>query len=239
MDPSRSIVPTASVTLHAVATAADLCRLTNAAGVYYVQRHAGWAILRPRLSPPDSSHFKFRPSPWKWVRRALQRHAARRCRSSNVTVMEAAPDLELTTSEGEGVIHSSQTNALPVNGRYWASLMALIPGAVSSGTGTQNASDSQASREDNNFRFDGVGATGLNHRSSKNRRACNFRSNRLQSSRRAARSTARMWAAWPAGPVSIVSKSGSNEFHGSAYEYLRNVSSCQGVRLHRRSRRFG
>ena len=84
--------------------------------------------------------------------------------SSNVTVVEATPNLNLTTAEVGGVIQGNQTDALPVNGRYWASLMALIPGAISSGTGTQDAIRfAGLSQEDNNFRFDGVDATGLNH----------------------------------------------------------------------------
>ena len=78
--------------------------------------------------------------------------------------MDAAPDLNLTNAEVGGVITGSQTEELPVNGRYWASLEALIPGAISAGTGTQDPIRfSGLSQEDNNFRFDGVDATGLNH----------------------------------------------------------------------------
>ncbi len=58
--------------------------------------------------------------------------------SSNVTVVDATPDLNLTNAEVGGVITGSQTEELPVNGRYWASLEALIPGAISAGTGTQD-----------------------------------------------------------------------------------------------------
>jgi hypothetical protein len=84
--------------------------------------------------------------------------------SSNVTVEAAIPDLNLANAEVGGVITGAQTEELPVNGRYWASLEALIPGAISAGTGTQDQIRfSGLSQEDNNFRFDGVDATGLNH----------------------------------------------------------------------------
>jgi len=84
--------------------------------------------------------------------------------SSQVSVVAAAPDLDQTSAEVGGVIQGSQTKELPVNGRYWASLMALIPGALSAGTGTQDQIRfAGLSQEDNNFRFDGVDATGLNH----------------------------------------------------------------------------
>lgn len=48
--------------------------------------------------------------------------------SSNVTVEAATTDLKLANAEVGGVIAGAQTEELPVNGRYWASLEALIPG---------------------------------------------------------------------------------------------------------------
>jgi hypothetical protein len=143
--------------------------------------------------------------------------------SSNVTVMEASPDLELTTSEVGGVIQRSQTNALPVNGRYWASLMALIPGAISSGTGTQDAIRFAAlSQEDNNFRFDGVDATGLNHQFVKEPARLQFPLESIAEFKASAAVYSADVGGMAGGQVSMVSKSGSKDFHSSAYEYLRN-----------------
>src|SRR5580765_8210499 len=164
MDPSRSDVPTAKVTLHAATTGLTYASLTNTAGVYTfgglpVGQYSA-SIVAAGFESLQIQTFTLEVGETRTLNATLRVGAV----SSNVTVMEAAPDLELTTSEVGGVIHGSQTNALPVNGRYWASLMALIPGAVSSGTGTQDAIRfAGLSQEDNNFRFDGVDATGLNH----------------------------------------------------------------------------
>ena len=154
--------------------------------------------------------------------------------SSNVTVMEAAPDLELTTSEVGGVIHGSQTNALPVNGRHWASLMALIPGAVSSGTGTQDAIRfAGLSQEDNNFRFDGVDATGLNHQFVKEPARLQFPLESIAEFK-ASSGSVRMWEAWLADR-SAWFPGRHQRISRIAYEYLRNSFDAKAL-TRRRSR---
>ena len=139
MDPSRSVVPSARISLHAAATGIDYVLLTNSAGVY---TFSGLPVGQYTASIAASGFDTLRINSF-----ALEVGATRTLNatlrvgavSSNVTVVEASPDLSLTSSEVGGVITGKQTEALPVNGRYWASLMALIPGAISSGTGTQDA----------------------------------------------------------------------------------------------------
>ena len=143
--------------------------------------------------------------------------------SSNVTVEAATPDLNLANSEVGGVISGVQTQELPVNGRYWASLEALIPGAISAGTGTQDQIRfSGLSQEDNNFRFDGVDATGLNHAFVKVAARLQFPLESIAEFKVSSGAYSADVGGMAGGQVSMVSRSGTNEFHGSAYEYLRN-----------------
>jgi hypothetical protein len=138
-------------------------------------------------------------------------------------VVEAAPNLGLTTAEVGGVIQGKQIDALPVNGRYWASMMALVPGAISSGTGTQDAIRfAGLSQEDNNFRFDGVDATGLNHQFVKEPARLQFPLESISEFKASAAVYSADVGGMAGGQVSMVSKGGGNSFHGSAYEYLRN-----------------
>ena len=133
--------------------------------------------------------------------------------TSNVTVVDAAPDLNLASSEVGGVITGKQTDALPVNGRYWASLMALIPGAISSGTGTQDAIRfAGLSQEDNNFRFDGVDATGLNHAFVKEPARLQFPLESIAEFKASSAVYSADVGGMAGGQVSMVSKSGSNDF---------------------------
>src|SRR5262249_9892519 len=163
-DPSRSIVPGAKVSLQSAATGLEQVTLTNSAGVYTfsglpVGQYTA-SIAATGFETLQIQKFTLEVGETRTMNATMRVGTV----SSNGTGVEAAPDLNLSSAEMGGVIQGSQTNALPVNGRYWASLMTLIPGAISSGTGTQDSIRfAGLSQEDNNFRLDGVDATGINH----------------------------------------------------------------------------
>src|SRR5215472_3299727 len=222
-DPSRSIVPGAKVTLHAEATGLNYGTVTNSAGVYTFSGvpvgQYTVSIVASGFEALQIQRFALEVGETRTLNVTLRVGTV----SSNVTVVEAAPDLELTTAEVGGVIQGSQTNALPVNGRYWASLMALIPGAISSGTGTQDAIRfSGLSQEDNNFRFDGVDATGLNHQFVKEPARLQFPLEAIAEFKGSAAVYSADIGGMAGGQISMVSKGGTNDFHGSVYEFLRN-----------------
>ena len=223
MDSSRGVVPSARVSLHAAATGIDYALLTNSAGVYTfsglpVGQYTA-SFTAPGFDTLQIQRFPLEVGGTRTLNATLRVGAV----NSNVTVMEASPDLSLTSSEVGGVITGKQTDALPVNGRYWASLMALIPGAISSGTGTQDAIRfSGLSQEDNNFRFDGVDATGLNHQFVKEPARLQFPLESIAEFKASAAVYSADVGGMAGGQVSMVSKGGTNDFHGSAYEYLRN-----------------
>ena len=122
-----------------------------------------------------------------------------------------------------GTIQSVQISKIPLNGRNITNLELLAPGAIDSGSGAQstirfvgNGSD------DNNFRLDGVDASGVFHASLKS-------ALRLQFSTEAVAEFKVDSAAYTAdtggsagGQVSLISKTGTNAFHGSVFDYLRN-----------------
>jgi hypothetical protein len=83
---------------------------------------------------------------------------------SQVAVQTAASGLDQSFAEIGGVIQRSQIQDIPLNGRNWAGLMSLSPGAIDSSNGVESGVRfAGLSQEDNNFLFDGVDATGLNH----------------------------------------------------------------------------
>ena len=96
--------------------------------------------------------------------------------------------------------------------------MALVPGAVD--TGGSNIRFLGHGPDDNNLRIDGVDATSIRNQTQKSRllvstdAIAEFRVN-------TAMYTAEDGGA-PAGQIEVVSKTGSNQFHGSLFEYLRN-----------------
>lgn len=143
--------------------------------------------------------------------------------TQEVSVSAETSPLEQSSSTVGGVIDSAQVANLPLNGRAWTSLMALVPGAIDSGGGTQKSIRfAGRGNDDNNFRFDGLDATGISNQAPN-------ASFRLQISSEAIaefKVDTMLYAAdtggTNGGQVEVISKSGSNNFHGSAFEYIRN-----------------
>jgi hypothetical protein len=223
IDSSKSLIPGAKVTVHAVATGIDYAATSNSAGVYTltglpVGQYTA-SVSAVGFETLQIQAFALEVGATRTLNPALQIGTV----SSNVTVVAATPDLNLANAEVGGVITGTQTEELPVNGRYWASLEALIPGAISAGTGTQDQIRfSGLSQEDNNFRFDGVDATGLNHAFVKVAMRLQFPLESLAEFKVSSAAYSADVGGMAGGQVSMVSRSGTNDFHGSAYEYLRN-----------------
>jgi hypothetical protein len=143
--------------------------------------------------------------------------------ASVVEVTAAATPLEQTNAEIGSVIAEQQIRSIPLNGRHWASLMMLAPGAVNVGEGNQNSIRFFGRpRDDNNWTFDGVDATGIKDpRQEGNLRLvistdsiAEFRVNSLPFTAEG--------GVGGGAQVNLVSRAGSNDFHGSAFEFLRN-----------------
>ena len=144
--------------------------------------------------------------------------------ASSVDVTPADGGLSKSSAEIGGVVHGSQATEIPLNGRNYVGLVSLVPGAIDSGTGTQDqVRFGGLSDEDNNWHLDGVDNSGINHQYEKV-------AIRLQPSTESIaefRANSVVYSAdqggTPGGQIELVSKSGSNRFRGSAWEFLRNT----------------
>lgn len=144
--------------------------------------------------------------------------------STQVEVSAAESGLDLSSAQIDGVVHGAQVQDLPLNGRNYVSLVALVPGAIDSGTGTQDqVRFAGLSAEDNSWLLDGVDNSGVNHQYQKV-------AIRLQPSTEAIAEFHASSLAYgadqggtPGGQVQLVSRSGTNKYHGSAWEFLRNT----------------
>jgi hypothetical protein len=144
--------------------------------------------------------------------------------SSTVEVAAVTDPITLSTVAVDSLTSSQRLNDLPVNGRNWFSFMALAPGAVDGANGSNTAVRFfGATGDDENYRVDGMDATSIRNQ--------NMRLNsRLLMSEDAIaefRVNAGLFTAESGGSivgqVEVVTKSGSNALHGSAFEYARNA----------------
>jgi len=142
---------------------------------------------------------------------------------SSVTVESVIAPLDSTSAVVGTVIGANQVREMPLNGRHWASLMALAPGAINTGDGSQQSIRFVGrARDDNNWTFDGVDSTGVKDP----RQEAALRLVISTDSIAEFRVNTTLYSAesggGAGGQVNLVSRSGSNEFHGSVFEFFRN-----------------
>ncbi len=230
-DTSGAFIPGATVSLVNQETKAVVTAKTSAAGAYeFTDVKIGQYTVTANANGFDVST----TSPFAVTVNARQRvDLAMKIGSTNetVTVGSAADLLQTDSSERGQVIGTRETENLPLNGRAYADLAALVPGVRRNLLENTTDSSRDASfdvngqrSEFNNFLLDGVdnNAYGTSNQGFSNQSIppspdaiSEFRVETDNYSAEYGRS---------AGAVVNVSiRSGTNQFHGKAYEYLRNT----------------
>ena len=122
-----------------------------------------------------------------------------------------------------GTIQSVQIAKIPLNGRNITNLELLAPGAIDSGSGAQQTIRFVGNgTDDNNFRLDGVDASGVFHASLKSALRLQFSTEAVAEFKVDSGAYTADTGGSAGGQVSLISKTGTNAFHGSVFDYLRN-----------------
>ena len=154
--------------------------------------------------------------------------------TSTVTVTAAAPVLETSTSELGTVVSPKEMNDLPLNGRNFTELLTILPGVANintdqnsgGGGGWNGASIGQfsfpavngARNRSNMFILDG--SNDLNTLSG----TYNYSPivDAIQEFKSQGHNDLAEYGGAAGATVSVVTKSGTNQYHGAAWEFLRN-----------------
>jgi hypothetical protein len=124
-----------------------------------------------------------------------------------------------------GTIQSVQVAELPLNGRNLTTLELLAPGAIDAGSGQQSSIRFAGNgTDDNNFRLDGVDASGVFHASLKSALRLQFSTESIAEFKVDTAGYTADTGGSAGGQVSLISKTGTDVFHGSIFDYLRNSS---------------
>ena len=120
-------------------------------------------------------------------------------------------------------LEHQQISDLPVNGRNWASLLPLIPGATDPGTSDQRSVRFAGhGRDDNNTTFDGVDATGISNQPQKTGIRLAIPTSTIAEFKVDSTLYTADSADGTGGQMTLASTAGTNAFHGEGFEYLRN-----------------
>jgi len=130
---------------------------------------------------------------------------------------------ERSSAESSAVIGELQIENLPMNGRNWASLTRLAPWAQDDGGGDQRTIRfAGRARDDNNFSYDGVDATGIQEQAQKAEVRLQVSPDAIAEYRVSSAMYDAEYGKQAGGQIDVVTKSGTNDLHGSAYGYFRN-----------------
>ncbi len=230
-DSSGAVVPNASVTLVNQQTKAEVTVTTDAQGAY---QFTDVKIGDYAVSASASGFTVSRTQPFQVQVNAKQRVdvSLRAGGTQDVTVTaNAASLLETDSSERGQVIGTREVENLPLNGRAYADLAALVPGVrrnllENSTDASRDASfnvNGQRS-EFNNFLLDGLdnNAYGTSNQGFSNQ-AIPPSPDAISEFKVETDNYSAEFGRAAGGVVNVSIRSGTDHFHGKAYDYLRNT----------------
>jgi hypothetical protein len=156
--------------------------------------------------------------------------------TQNVEVADTPPSVELASSALTEVVNGAAVRELPLNGRSWTDLATLQPGvaavetqiAFNNGAGRGNRgfgaqmSISGARPQQNSYRLDGVSINDYANGGPGSVIGTNLGVDAIQEFSVVTSNYSAEYGKTSGGVVNATTRSGTNQFHGDAYEFLRN-----------------
>src|SRR5580693_264369 len=156
--------------------------------------------------------------------------------SETVVVQSEIPAVQLSTSDLSAVVNATTVRELPLNGRSWTDLAQLQPGVsaihtqpdFSAGTDRGNRGFGQqltisgARPQQNNYRLDGVSLNDYANGAPGSVLGGNLGVDAIEEFSVLTSNYSAEYGRTSGGVVNAVTRAGTNEFHGSVYEFLRN-----------------
>jgi len=222
-DATGGVIVGARVKTQAVDTGITQEQRTNANGYY---RFPGLAVGRYTVTAA-SNNFKAR-----MIEEVVLQVGQTRTLDIGLEVGAATQVVEVvattnagdrSSAEASTVILTDQIANLPNNGRDWASFTLLAPFAQDDGGGDQRTIRfAGRARDDNNFQFDGVDAGGIQEQAQKSQTRLQISQDAIAEYRVNGALYDAEYGTQAGGQVDVVTKSGTNDFHGTVFGYLRN-----------------
>jgi hypothetical protein len=155
--------------------------------------------------------------------------------TTNVEVTGAAPQIDLTSSAVSGQVESETVRELPLNGRDWTSLAVLQPGVKPIETQMAFATSARGNRgfggeltvsgqrsTFNNYRIDGIVVSDYAMSSPGNVIGVVLGVDSVQEFQVLTGGFPAEYGRATGGVVNAITRSGTNQFHGTVFEFLRN-----------------
>ena len=230
-DPSGAVIPGVTVTVKNAATGEERSTISGEAGEYLVSalRPSTYSVKAtlPGFAPAESNAIQIVVGQKATIDIALRPATV----STEVSVIAAVESAIDTSSASIGVnVVPREVEQLPLNGRQVSQLYLQAPGSTNVGSGTFGSIRfAGRATEQNSLRYDGIEGTGGIDANPGTLNAEIESPFRLQSSlenvqefRVESSNYTAEFGTGTGGQISLITKSGTNQFHGSLFEYLRN-----------------
>src|SRR5690348_4047888 len=222
-DPSGAVVPNATVEVVAPDTGFTRRATTGSSGVYSI---TSLPVGTYNLTVSANGFNTFRVTSIQLTvgeSRTLNAQLAVGAATTRVQVSATAVSLETNNAQLSTVVRSQQVEEIPLNGRDWAGLMSLTQGAVNIGGGGQrDLRFVGRGTDDNNYTYDGIDATGVQEQNQKAGARLSISLESIAEFRVSSSVYTADQGGSAGAQVSIVSKTGTNTYHGAAFDFLRN-----------------
>src|SRR5438876_2072176 len=230
-DGQGGVVPGAAVSITNVATGVTASTKTNEVGAYSVPNlNAG--DYQVSASAPGFSTAVAKLTLTVGQKQELNLALMVGTLSETVEVTSAAPLVELASSTISGNVSATTLRELPLNGRDWASLATLQPGVAFVRThplGTQasrglgiHMTISGGRPTQNSYRLDGALVNDYSNAGPGSVLGQNLGVDAIQEFSVLTSNYSAEYGFTSGGVINAVTRSGSNTFHGSVFDFLRN-----------------
>jgi hypothetical protein len=235
-DPNGGGVPKASVVITNVATGVDREVTTNSDGFYTVVNLVPGTyqlkVTATGFNPEETTGINMTVGAQQTLDVTLHVGTV----SNRVEVTAETPAVQLTSSDISAVVNATTVRELPLNGRSWTDLAALQPGVstietqptFSTGADRGNRGFGQqltisgARPQQNNYRLDGVSLNDYANGAPGSVLGGNLGVDAIQEFSVLTSNYSAEYGKTSGGVVNAITRSGTNDFHGSVYEFLRN-----------------
>ena len=234
-DPSGAVVPNAQVSARNTATGVTRVATTDAAGFYSIPNLLPGAyevtVTATGFSTAVQSNIELAVGAQQQLNIGMKIGET----TQKVQVTEAAPAVQLTSSTLSGEVQAQTVRELPLNGRDWTQLATLQPGVDKIETQMSYDTSARGNRgfgseytisggrtTYNNYRIDGISVVDYANAAPGDVIGVVLGVDAIQEFSVLTGGFSAEYGRAAGGVVNAVSKSGTNSFHGDAYEFLRN-----------------
>jgi hypothetical protein len=237
VDASGAVVPNVTIVAKNVATGGTANAVTNGVGVFDAPN------LQPGIYDISASAPGFSTLVRKGITLTVGQELVLNLTvqvgntSTQIEVNTEAPTVDLANATVGGLVNETTVEALPLNGRSWSDLAVLAPGVHTVGNQPAISSTDRTKRgmglelsisggrpQQNNYLLDGVNINNYTNAGPGSLLGGNLGTDAVGEFTVLTTNYSAEYGRTSGGVISAITKSGTNQFHGSAYEFLRNAS---------------